>query len=71
MSSIEKIMSHYKTLKSKHDDLDKQIDNAYNHYTDDVEIHKMKVEKLHLKEEMSQLELQIGLENGKRIPSRY
>jgi len=69
--TVEKLMSHYKVVKSKHDTLDKQINNAYNHYTDDIEVHKMKVEKLHLKEEMTRLEHEIGLENGKRIPSRY
>ena len=69
--TVEKLLSHYKALKVKHDTLDKEINNAYNHYTDDIEVHKMKVEKLHLKEEMSRLEHEIGLENGKRIPDRY
>ena len=69
--TVEKLMSHYKVVKTKHDDLDKQITNAYNHYTDDVEVHKMKIEKLHLKEEMSRIEHEIGIENGKRIPDRY
>lgn len=64
-------MSHYKTVKSKHDELDKKISNAYNHYINDIELNKMKIEKLHLKEEMSRLEQEIGLENGKRIPDRY
>lgn len=69
--TVEKLMSHYKTVKIKHDTLDKQITNAYNHYTDDVEVNKMKVEKLHLKEEMSRLEIAIAEENAKRIPERY
>jgi len=69
--TVEKLLSHYKTVKSKHDTLDKKIENAYNHYTDDLEINGMKVEKLLLKEEMARLEHEIGLENGKRIPSRY
>ena len=71
MSEREKLISHIKHVQSKHDLLDKQIKEAYNHYTDDIAINKMKVEKLHLKEEMNQLEHEIGLENGKRIPSRY
>jgi len=52
----DKIESHYKVVKSKHDDLDKKIVDAYNHYEDDVEIHKMKVEKLYLKKEMAKIE---------------
>lgn len=71
MSTPEKLLSHYKSLKVKHDLLDKKIEEAYNHYTDDNEIHKMKLDKLHLKEEMNSIENQLGTEYGKRIPTRY
>ena len=71
MSTPEKLMSHYKSLKIKHDALDKKIEESYNHFIDDTEIHKMKIEKLHLKEEMSNIENQLGFESGKRIPARY
>jgi hypothetical protein len=71
MSTREKLISHIKHVRSKHDLLDKQIEEAYNHYTDDIAIHKMKVEKLHLKEEISRFEQELGKEDAKRIPNRF
>lgn len=71
MSTREKLISHAKTLRNKHDLLDKQIEEAYNHYTNDIEINKMKVEKLHLKEELSKIEIEIGKDDAKRIPGRF
>lgn len=55
MLTEQKLESHYSHLKEKHDQLDKMIVDAYNHYIDDNEVHKMKVEKLHVKEEMEQI----------------
>lgn len=55
----EKLNSHYKVVKSKHDILDKLIVDAYNQYIDDNEVHKMKLEKLHLKEEMDRIQNQL------------
>ena len=52
-------------VKLRHDALDKKIDEAYN------EVNKMRSQQLILKEEMNRLELAIGLDHGKRIPSRY
>ena len=52
-------------IKLRHDALDKKIDEAYN------EVNEMRSQQLILKEEMDRLEHEIGLENGKRIPSRY
>ena len=52
-------------VKLKHDELDKKIDKAYN------EVNEMRVQQSILKEEMTRLEQEIGLEHGKRIPSRY
>jgi hypothetical protein len=71
MSTREKMVSHYKNIKEKHDILDKKIQEAYNHYTKDEDIHKMKQEKLVLKEEMFRIEKELGTEDGKRIPGRY
>jgi hypothetical protein len=71
MSEREKLISHIKHVQSKHDLLDKQIKEAYNHYTDDIAINKMKVEKLHLKEEISRFEQELGKEDAKRIPNRF
>ena len=63
--SVGKLKIYYKMVKLKHDELDKKIDKAYN------EVNEMRTEQLILKEEMTRLELEIGLEHGKRIPSRY
>ena len=55
MITEDKLESHYTVIKAKHDALDKMIVEAYNHYIDDNEVHKMKREKLHLKEEMDRI----------------
>lgn len=57
MLTEQKLESHYNHLKEKHDHLDKMIVDAYNQYIyiDDNEVHKMKIEKLHLKEEMDRI----------------
>jgi uncharacterized protein YdcH (DUF465 family) len=68
MSTSEKLKSHYNSLKEKHDLLDKQIAEAYNTHTDNIEVNKMKHNKLHLKEQMYQIEQQLGNgSNGKTI----
>jgi predicted nucleic acid-binding Zn-ribbon protein len=63
--SFSKLKIDYKMVKLKHDALDKKIDEAYN------EVNKMRSQQLILKEEMTRLEQEIGLDHGKRIPSRY
>ena len=55
MITIEKLESHLKSVQAKHDALDKMIVEAYNHYIDDNEVHKLKREKLHLREEMDRI----------------
>lgn len=59
MLTEEKLYSHYNKVKAKHDALDKMIVDAYNHYIDDNEVHKMKLEKLQLKEEMEQIKTKL------------
>jgi hypothetical protein len=71
MSTPEKLLSHYKNLKEKHDDLDKKITEAYNLYANDLEVQEMKTKKLHLKEQMYEIESQLGTEHAKRIPGRF
>jgi chaperonin cofactor prefoldin len=63
--SVSKLKIDYKMVKLRHDELDKKIDKAYN------EVNEMRVQQSILKEEMTRLEQEIGLEHGKRIPSRY
>lgn len=59
MITHEKLMHHWNQLRDKHDKLDKKIQDAYNHYDSDDSVHKMKVEKLHIKEEMDRVEKQM------------
>ena len=63
--SVSKLKMDYKMVKLRHDALDKKIDEAYN------EVNEMRSQQLILKEEMTRLEQEIGLDHGKRIPSRY
>ena len=63
--SVGKLKMDYKMVKLRHDALDKKIDEAYN------VVNEMRSQQLILKEEMTRLEQEIGLDHGKRIPSRY
>jgi uncharacterized protein YdcH (DUF465 family) len=67
MSTVEKMMSHYGNLKQKHDTLDSEIEKAYNHHVEDEVVHQMKKEKLHLKEQMFEIEKQLGMTDGKSV----
>ena len=66
MGAIEKMIGHYNSLKEKHDKLDKEIQDAFNHHVDDTKLHEMKAKKLHLKEQMYDMEQKLK-ENGKNI----
>jgi hypothetical protein len=66
MTTPEKMMGHYDSLKEKHDKLDKEIQDAYNHHVDDTKINKMKSDKLHLKEQMFDMEQKLK-DHGKSI----
>ena len=59
MITHEKLMHHWNHLREKHDQLDNKIRDAYNHHDKDEFVHKMKVEKLHIKEEMDRIEKQM------------
>jgi uncharacterized protein YdcH (DUF465 family) len=50
----EKLIHHVEHLKEKHDKLDKQIKELYEHHTDDLTVEKLKKEKLKLKDEIEQ-----------------
>jgi uncharacterized protein YdcH (DUF465 family) len=71
MSDREKLISHYKKIQEKHDLLDKQITEAYNHYTNDETVHKMKQEKLLLKEQMFNITQELNKKDAERIPGRF
>lgn len=57
----EKKLSHLKSLRNKHVDLDKRIQICYDERVDDTHLHKMKQEKLRLKDEIVKLEEELEL----------
>ena len=54
MITREKLIHHLESLREKHDDLDKQIQELYEHHTDDLKVEALKKKKLKLKDEMEQ-----------------
>lgn len=55
MTTDHKKLNHYETLKEKHEMLDKKIVEAFNHHDNDESIRKLKIKKLHVKEELERL----------------
>lgn len=52
MTNAHKLIHHIETLKEKHDELDKQIEELYKHHTDDFKVEELKKKKLKLKDEI-------------------
>ena len=52
MITREKLEHHMKALQEKHDILDKEIKDAYMDNVGDLEVEKMKKQKLKLKDEI-------------------
>lgn len=52
MITKEKLQHHQKALQEKHDILDKEIKDAYMDNVSDLEVEKMKKQKLRLKDEI-------------------
>lgn len=52
MITKEKLEHHMKALQEKHDILDKEIKDAYMDNVGDIEVEKMKKQKLRLKDEI-------------------
>ena len=55
-TAIEKKRTHLIYLKKQHRDLDEGIITAFKMHTQDNVVSKLKLKKLHLKEEIAQLE---------------
>lgn len=51
-----KVKSHIEKLRKKHLKLDKDIQESYNRYVDDLTIEKMKKQKLAIKDEIERLQ---------------
>ena len=47
------------SLKSKHRELDEQIKKGYSNYLDDPSLHKLKQEKLYIRDQIEKLSKQI------------
>jgi hypothetical protein len=60
MITKEKIENHMKVLQEKHDILDKEIKDAYMDNVGDLQVEKMKKQKLKLKDEIESCKKQIS-----------
>ena len=47
-----KLIHHIETLKEKHDELDRRIEDLYTHRADDLKVETLKKQKLKLKDEI-------------------
>lgn len=59
MSTVKSLTNHLQHLEEIHRKLDKKIERNYNHYLNDIDLKKLKLEKLTLKEEIEKLKLKI------------
>jgi len=60
MTTREKLIHHVEHLKEKHDNLDKQIKELYEHHTDDFKVEDLKKKKLAIKDEIEQTNKRIN-----------
>lgn len=58
--TVNSLLRHKNALIEKHKTLDKDIKTAYTNHINDIELHRMKKEKLSLKEEIVKLETTIA-----------
>ena len=54
MITREKLIHHVEHLREKHDNLDHQIKELYEHHTDDLKVEALKKQKLKLRDEIEQ-----------------
>ena len=53
-------LSHLEELELRHRELDKKIKEGYTDYLDDTSLHKMKQEKLHIKDRIERLKQKVA-----------
>ena len=53
-------LSHLEELELRHRELDKKIKEGYTDYLDDASLHKMKQEKLHIKDRIEKLKKKVA-----------
>ena len=56
----DKELSHLEQLELRHKELDKKIKEGYTDYLDDASLHKMKQEKLHIKDTIEKLKKKVA-----------
>ena len=56
----DKELSHLEQLELRHRELDKKIKEGYTDYLDDASLHKMKQEKLAIKDRITKLKQQVA-----------
>lgn len=54
MMTREKLIHHVEHLREKHDELDQQIKELYEHHADDFKVEELKKKKLKLRDEIEQ-----------------
>ena len=59
VSRIVRLQNHLKVVEERHRELDKKIENDYQHHIDDTVLANEKVEKLNLKREIEELKNKI------------
>jgi len=59
VSTVKSLQNHLKHLEEIHRKLDNKIERNYNHYLNDIDLKKLKLEKLTLKEEIEKLKIKI------------
>lgn len=59
MITKEKLEHHIAHLQHVHDELDKQIQDLYEHHADDLKVEELKKKKLHLRDEIEAHKKQI------------
>ena len=60
MITKEKLEHHIKHLQEKHDALDKEITELYNHHENDLKVETLKKLKLHIRDEIESTKSRIN-----------
>lgn len=61
MSTLKSLSNHLKVLEARHRELDKAINEEYDHYDSDEVIKKHKFQKLKIKQDIEQLKHEISI----------
>lgn len=59
--TVNSLMRYKKSLETKHRDLDNQINQAYSQHMGDEQLKSMKLDKLSLKQKITEIEKELEL----------